>query len=153
MSPPWVVEFRNWLFSRKSFTALVAVVTLATIVSFLFWVYTNAAYDPRSTRDTDLSKLFRENPDTTLDDGDFLDLRDPACTRPFSLRLARRVFTQMSRNCKYSIYVHSGRARVNFLNTTQGGIELAPGRTWSATDFWSIRPLTAEVDVRLEPSP
>jgi hypothetical protein len=153
MSPPWVVEFRNWLFSRKSFTALVAVVTLATIVSFLFWVYTNAAYDPRSTRDTDLSKLFRGNPDTTLDDGDFLDLRDPACTRSFSLRLARRVFMQMSRNCKYSIYVHSGRARVNFLNTTQGGIELAPGRTWSATDFWSIRPLTAEVDVRLEPSP
>jgi hypothetical protein len=153
MSPPWVVEFRNWLFSRKSFTALVAVVTLATIVSFLFLVYTNAAYDPRSTRDTDLSKLFRENPDTTLDDGDFLDLRDPACMRSFSLRLARRVFMQMSRNCKYSIYVHSGRARVNFLNTTQGGIELAPGRTWSATDFWSIRPLTAEVDVRLEPSP
>ena len=147
------IEFRNWLFSRKGFTALVAVVTLATIVSFLFWAYTNAAYDPRSTRDTDLSKLFRENPDTTLDDGDFRDLRDPACTRSFSLRLARRVFMQMSRNCKYSIYVDSGRARVNFLNTTQGGVELAPGRTWSATDFWSIRPLTVEADVRLEPSP
>jgi hypothetical protein len=153
MSPPWVVEFRNWLFSRKSFTALVAAVTLATIVSFLFWAYTNAAYDPRSTRDTDLSKLFKENPDTTLDDGDFLDLRDPACTRSFSLRVARRVFMQMSRNCKYSIYVDSGRARVNFLNTTQGGVELAPGRTWSAADFWSIRPLTAEADIRLEPSP
>ena len=153
MSPPWVVEFRNWLFSRKSFTALVAIVTLAAIVSFLFWAYTNAAYDPRSSRDTDLSKLFRENPDTTLADGDFLDLRDPACTRSFSLRLAGRVFMQMSRNCKYSIYVDSGRARVNFLNTTQGGVELAPGRTWSATDFWSMRPLTAEADVRLEPSP
>jgi hypothetical protein len=132
---------------------LVAAVTLATIVSFLFWGYTNAAYDPRSTRDTDLSKLFKENPDTTLDDGDFLDLRDPACTRSFSLRVARRVFMQMSRNCKYSIYVDSGRARVNFLNTTQGGVELAPGRTWSAADFWSIRPLTAEADIRLEPSP
>jgi hypothetical protein len=56
------IEFRDWLFSRKGFTALVAVVTLATIVSFLFWAYTNAAYDPRSTGDTDLSKLLERIP-------------------------------------------------------------------------------------------
>lgn len=147
------VELRPWSLSGQSFIALLAAVTLATIVGLLFWNYANFASDPRSIADADLSKLFSENPDNALGDGDFLDLRDPACTKSFSLQLARRVFMQMSRNCKYSIHVESGRARVNFLNSTKSAVDLALGRTWSASDFWSIRPITEEVDVRLEPTP
>jgi hypothetical protein len=147
------VELRPWSLSGRTFIALLAAVTLATIVGFLFWNYPNVASDPRSIADADLSKLFRENPDNALGDDDFLDLRDPACIRSFSLRLARRVFMQMSRNCEYSIQLESGRARVNFLNSTKAAVDLARGRTWSASDFWSIRPVTEEVDIRLEPTP
>ena len=132
---------------------LVAIVTIATVVSLLIWAYGRGDLVSRSTNDDDLSKLFADNPDTTLDDGTFLDLRDPVCTKSFSFRLAQRVFVRMSRHCKYSIHVESGRARVNFLNTTKGGVELAPGGTWSATDFWSIRPLTPEAELRFEPTP
>ena len=145
------VELRPWLVSTRN--ALLAGVSLATIVGLLFWNYANVASDPPSIADADLSKLFRENPDNALGDGDFLDLRDPACIKSFSLQLARRVFMQMSRNCKYSIHVERGQGRVNFLNSTKGAVDLALGRTWSASDFWSIRPVTEEVDVRLEPTP
>jgi hypothetical protein len=133
--------------------ASLAALTSAAIVAFLIWKYINVAGYPRSATDSDLSNLFIENPNTNLDDGDFFDLRDPACTRSFSLHLLRRAFMQMSRNCEYAIRVGNGQARVNFLNSTKGAVDIAPGRTWSANDFWSIRPLTPEVDVRLEPAP
>jgi hypothetical protein len=124
------VELRPWLVSGQTFIALLPAFTLATIVGLLFWNYANVASEPRSVADADLSKLFSENPDNALGDGDFLDLRDPACTKSFSLRLARRVFMQMSRNCEYSIHLESGQARVNFFNSTKGAVDLTPGHTW-----------------------
>jgi hypothetical protein len=149
----WILELRHLLFSSKASTALIAAATLVAIVCLLFWAYSNAFFDSRRTKTPDLSELFKDGPDPTMGDGDFLDLRDPGCTKSFSLRIAQRVFTRMSRNCKYSIYVDSGQARANFLNAAKGAVELAPGRSWTATDFWSIRPLTPEADVRLEPTP
>jgi hypothetical protein len=149
MSSNKVVDIRPSLFSRQTFIALLATVALAAVVGLLFWEYTNVAADPIFATDADLSNLFTENPANAMGDGDFFDLRDPACTKSFSLHLLGRVFMQMSRNCKYSLHVWSGEARINFLNTSKGFIDLTGGRTWSANDFWSIRPVTREADVRL----
>jgi hypothetical protein len=148
-----VVEIPPSLFSRRTFVALLAAVALAAVAGLLIWKYTNVAADTIFAADADLSNLFADDPDNALGDGDFFDLRDPACTKSFSLHLLGRVFMQMSRNCKYSLHVWSGEARVNFLNTSKGFIDLTGGRTWSANDFWSLRPVTPEADVRLEPTP
>src|SRR5262245_33810080 len=99
----------------------------------------------------DLAQLFKAGAGATLGTGDFLDLRDPACTRSFALRLTQRVFIRMSRNCRYAIAVESGRARANFLDPAKSAVELAPGRGWSAADFWSLTPLTGEASIQLHP--
>ena len=142
-----VLDIQSWWF-----TVLVAL-TLVFALGFVFWESANLVSDPIATANADLSNLFSENPNNALADGDFLDLRDPACAKSFSLQTAKRIFVEMSRNCEYSIYVTSGQVRVNFLNSTKGTLDIAPGRTWSAHDFWSIRPLTTKADVKLEPTP
>ena len=38
------------------------------------------------------------------------------------------------------------------INQTKGSVELAPGRSWTARDFWSITPLAPSTYVRLEPA-
>ena len=153
LTPPvTLVDIRHRSFSQQRLIALLAAVSLASIFCFLFWEPPNVVTGPRLATDAELSNLFHRNPDNELGVGDFLDLRDPACTKSFSLRIARRVFMQMSYNCEYSIHVESGQARANFLNSAKGTLDISPGRAWSASDFWSIRPLTAEADVRLEPT-
>jgi hypothetical protein len=87
-------------------------------------------------------KLPRYGPNETMGTGDFLELPDPA----------RPVFIRVSRNCTYSLYGDIGGVRANFLNRTKGSVELAPGRSWTARDFWSITPLEASAYVRLEPA-
>jgi hypothetical protein len=126
-------------------------VAVALGVALLF--RDGAVFNPPLTEAADLSKLFKGVPGETLDASGFFDLRDPACTKAFPLHLTKRTYIQMSRNCQYSLYVDNGRVTANFLNASKGAIELAPGRTWSAADFWSIRPVTAEADIRLEPMP
>jgi hypothetical protein len=150
--PIKLIDIRPRSFSQRRLIALLAAVSLAATLGFLFWESPNVVFDPLLNTSADLSNLFNQNPGNELGAGDFLDLRDPACTKSFSLRIARRVFMQMSHNCEYSIHVESGQARVNFLNSTKGTIDIGPGRVWSASDFWSIRPLTAEAGVRLEPA-
>ena len=153
LTPPVkLVDIRPRPLSLQRLIALLAAVSLAATLGFLFWEFPNVVSDPRLTTDADLSNLFNRNPDNELGAGDFLDLRDPACTKSLSLRIARRVFMQMSHNCEYSIHVESGQARINFLNSAKGSLDISPGQAWSASDFWSIRPLTAEADVRLEPT-
>jgi hypothetical protein len=148
------VEFRKRLLVRKRLVALAAAVVFVALIGFPLRPYISAALNPPvNNNDVDLSALFKSTADRMLDAGDFVDLRDPACTKSFSLRLAQPVFIRMSRNCTYSIFVEDGRARANFLNAGKGAVELAPGRSWSARDFWSLIPLTTEAYVRLEPAP
>ena len=127
--------------------------SISLAVGFALWSYKNAAFYPSSINAVDLSDLFKAGPDETLDARDFLDLRDPACMKSFQLRLTQQAFIQMSHNFRYSMYVDNGQVSANFLNPTKGSIELTPGRTWSATDFWSIKPVTTNAYVRLEPFP
>jgi hypothetical protein len=148
-----VAKFLNRLLARKRVVALGVALVFVALIGFPLRPYINAAFNPPLNNDVDLSALFKNTPDKTLDAGDFVDLRDPACTKSFSLRLAQPVFIRISRNCTYSIFVDDGRARANFLNATKGAVELAPGRSWSARDFWSLIPLTSEAYVRLEPTP
>lgn len=148
-----MAEFRRRLLARKRVLALVAAFVFVALIGFPLRPHISAAFNPPLTNDVDLSALFKSTSDRTLDPGDFVDLRDPACTKSFALRLAQPVFIRMSRNCTYAIFVDEGRARANFLNAMKGAVELAPGRSWSAQDFWSLMPLTAEAYVRLEPAP
>ncbi len=150
-SRTWALEFRDWLFSRKRMAAIAGALALGAPAGLLLWTHGGAVVELSPRKVLDLSELFRDGADKTLD-GDFIDLRDPACTKSFPLHLTQRVFMRMSRNCKYAIHVELGRARANFLNANKGGVELAPGRSWSATDFWSLNPLTTVADVRLEPT-
>jgi hypothetical protein len=147
------LEFRRRLLARKRVVALAAAIVFVALIGFPLRPYIIAAFNAPLNNDGDLSALFKSTSDRTLDAGDFVDLRDPACTRSFSLRLAQPVFIRMSRNCTYSIFVDDGRARANFLNATKGAVQLAPGRSWSARDLWSLMPLTTEANVRLEPAP
>ena len=151
--PVKVVDIRPRSLSLQRLIALLAAVSLAATLGFLFWGPPNVVSGPRLATDAELSNLFHQNSDNELGVGDFLDLRDAARTKSFSLRIARRIFMQTSRNCEYSIHVERGQARVNFLNSTKGVVDLDSRRSWSASDFWSIRPLTTEADVRLDPSP
>ena len=134
---------------RREFIAALLIVLIA---SFGFWYYKHVAFEPPLNKDVDLSELFNSGPNETMGPGDFLELPDPACTKSFSLELTRPVFIRVSRNCTYSLYVDIGRVRANFLNQTKGSIELAPGRSWTARDFWSITPLDPSAYVRLEPA-
>jgi hypothetical protein len=118
-----------------------------------FWLWArHDAVHSSAARPRDLEQLFKDSAGGTLDGGDFIDLRDPGCTRSFALRLTQAVFVRMSRNCTYAISIESGRARANFLDPAKGAVELAPGRGWSAADFWSLTPLTSEALVRLDPN-
>ena len=134
---------------RREFIAALLIVLIA---SFAFWYYKHIVFEPPLTKDVDLSELFKSGPNETMGPGDFLELPDPACTKSFSLELTRPVFIRVSRNCTYSLYVDIGRIRANFLNQTKGSVELAPGRSWTARDFWSITPLSPSTYVRLEPA-
>jgi hypothetical protein len=134
---------------------IVAAVTIVVAVAAIamFWLEQHYGIAGRSsTQPRDLAQLFKDGAGATLDSGDFVDLRDPACTRAFALRLTQVVFMRVSRNCSYAISVESGRARANFLDPAKGAVELAPGRRWSAADIWSLTPLTTEAEVRLEPN-
>ena len=146
-----ITEFRRYQLSRQVLMGLLIATAVAIAAAPLLWKYTNIASDVPLVTDSDLSKLFKDGSDSTLNDGELLNLRDHSCSRVFSLRITRRVFMELSRNCRYSLYVDSGRARVNFLNNTKDSVELAPGRSLSATDFWSIRPIPPEADIRVEP--
>jgi hypothetical protein len=150
-SGPRVVEFRHWLFSRNGIAALVGPLALAILIGLLLWSQKDIFANSSARKVVDLSDLFKDGANKTLD-GDFLDLRDPPCTKSFPLRLTQKVFIRMSRNCTYVISVDRGRARANFLNASKGAVELAPGRSWSGSDFWSLNPLTPEVELRLEPT-
>ena len=145
------IEFRSWPPSLKHVAVIAGAMILLIAAGVVFWTPRTAVVESSPSKVTDLSQLFKDGADKTLD-GDFLDLRDPACTKSFPLHLTQRTFIRMSRNCTYAAHVDSGRARANFLNANKGAVELAPGRSWSATDFWSLNPLTREVDVRLEPT-
>ena len=131
---------------------LIAALLIVLIASFAFWYYKHIVFEPPLIKDVDLSELFKSGPNETMGPGDFLELPDPACTKSFSLELTRPVFIRVSRNCTYSLYVDIGRIRANFLNQTKGSVELAPGRSWTARDFWSITPLEPSAYVRLEPA-
>jgi hypothetical protein len=146
-------EFRGSRFSWQVLMSLLVATAVAIAAVPVLWKYTNVSSDVPLVADGDLSKLFKEGSDTTLNNGDLLNLRDHSCTRAVSLRIAQRVLMELSRNCRYSIYVDGGRVRINFLNSGKDSIELAPGQSWSAADFWSIRPTTPEADIRLEPTP
>ena len=146
-------EFRGSRFSWQVLMSLLVATAVAIAAVPVLWKYTNVSSDVPLVADGDLSKLFKEGSDTTLNNGDLLNLRDHSCTRVFSLRITQRVFMELSRNCQYLMYVDGGRARMNFLNSAKGSVELGPGRSLSATDFWSIRPVTPEADIRLEPVP
>ena len=125
---------------------------IALSASFGFWYYKHVAFDAPLSKEVDLSELFKSGPNETMGPGDFLELPDPACTKSFSLQLTQPVFIRISRNCSYSLYVDIGRVSANFLNQTKGSVELAPGRSWTARDFWSITPLAPSTYVRLEPA-
>ena len=112
--PVKVVDIRPRSLSPQRLIALLAAVSLAATLGFLFWETPNVVFNPRLTTGADLSNLFNQNPANELGAGDFFDLRDPACTKSFSLHLLGRVFMQMSRNCKYSLHVWSGEARSQF---------------------------------------
>ena len=146
-----ITEFRRHQLSRQVMMGLLIATAIAIAAAPLLWKYTNITSDVPPIVDSDLSKLFKEGSDSTQNDGELLNLRDHSCSRVFSLRITRRVFMELSRNCRYSVYVDSGRARVNFLNNAKDSVELAPGRSLSATDFWSIRPISPEADIRVEP--
>src|SRR5262245_12798838 len=133
--------------------AAAVVIVAAAGALALFWLWPRPdAVRSSSPRPHDLSQLFRNDAGDTLDDGDVCALRDPGCARSFALRLTQPVFVRMSRNCRYVISVESGRARANFLDPSKGAVDLAPGRGWTATDFWSLTPLTREAAVRLDPN-
>jgi hypothetical protein len=149
-----IAEFHISRFSRQILMGLLlALIAVAIATATLIWKYTNVTSDVPLLAVGDLSKLFKEGSDSTLNERDLLNLRDHSCTRVFSLRITQRVFMELSRNCQYSVHVDGGRARINFLNNVKGSVELAPGRSLSGTDFWSIRPITPESDIRLEPIP
>jgi hypothetical protein len=130
----------------------IAALLIALIASFGFWYYQHIVFDAPLSKDVDLSELFKSGPNETMGPGDFIELPDPACTKSFSLQLTQPAFIRVSRNCRYSLYVDAGRVSANFLNSTKGSVELAPGRTWTARDFWSITPLAPSAYVRLEPT-
>jgi hypothetical protein len=130
----------------------IAALLIALVASFGFWYYRHIAVDPPVSKNVDLSELFKSGPNETMGAGDFLELPDPACTKSFSLELTQPAFIRISRNCRYSLYVDVGRVSANFLNQTKGSVELAPGRSWTARDFWSITPLEQSAHVRLEPA-
>jgi hypothetical protein len=142
--------------TERSRTSLViaAGIAAAAVALAAFWLqpHHGPAVPASAAGSGDLAQLFKAGAGATLSSGDFLDLRDPACTRSFALRLAQRVFIRTSRNCSYAIAVESGRARANFLDPAKNAVELAPGRGWSAADFWSLTPLTGEVLVQLHPN-
>jgi hypothetical protein len=148
-----IAELRRSRFSWQILTSLLAATAVAIAAAPLLWKYTNVSSDVPLVADADLSKLFQEGSDSTLNGGDLLNLRDHSCTKVVSMRINQRVFMELSRNCQYSVYVDAGRARINFLNSAKGSVELVPGRSLSATDFWSIRPITPAADIRLEPTP
>jgi hypothetical protein len=133
--------------------ATIALVLTALVAALGLWLFRDVAADQPSAGAVDLSALFKPGQSETLEHGQFLDLRDPACTKAFSLRLTERAFVQMSRNCKYEMRVDAGRISVNFLNKAKGSVELAPGRSLVAADFWSINPVAENSIVRLDPSP
>jgi hypothetical protein len=140
------------MLTRNRAVSLSAAAVVVALVGFSLWPSINAAFSPPLKSDVDLAGLFKGS-DRALDDGDFVDLRDPGCTKSFAFRLEQRVFIRMSRNCVYVLLVDDGRARANFLNASKGAVEIAPGRSWSAPDFWSLIPLTTVAYVRLEPAP
>ena len=131
----------------------IAIGLAALVAAFGLWLYRGVAADQPVASAVDLSALFKPGQSETLEPGQFLDLRDPACKKAFSLRLTERAFVQMSRNCNYEMRVDAGRITVNFLNKAKGSVELAPGRNWVAADFWSISPVAENATVRLDPSP
>ena len=149
----WAVEVCKRLFARKRVVGLSATLVIVALIGFSIFPHINAAFSPPLKSDVDLSALFTGTSDSALDDGDFVDLRDPGCTKSFEFRLEQRMFIRMSRNCVYVLLVDDGRARANFLNASKGAVEIAPGRSWSAPDFWSLVPLTTAAYVRLEPAP
>ena len=149
----WAVEVCKRLLARKRAAGLSAALVVVGLIGFSLEPYISAAFSPPLKSDVDLSALFTGTSDRALDDGDFVDLRDPGCTKSFAFRLEQRVFIRMSRNCVYVLLVDDGRARANFLNASKGAVEIAPGRSWSAPDFWSLVPLTTAAYVRLEPAP
>ena len=149
----WAVEVCKRLLARKRAVGLSAALVVVGLIGFSLRPYIVAAFNPPMKSDVDLSALFKGTSDRALDDGDFVDLRDPGCTKSFAFRLEQRVFIRMSRNCVYILLVEDGRARANFLNASKGAVEIAPGRSWSAPDFWSLVPLTTVAYVRLEPAP
>jgi len=148
----WAGEICKRLLTRTRVVSLSAAVVVVVVAGFWLRPYIVAAFNPPMKSDVDLSALFKGTSDRALD-GDFVDLRDPGCTKSFAFRLEQRVFIRMSRNCVYVLLVEDGRARANFLNASKGAVEIAPGRSWSAPDFWSLVPLTTVAYVRLEPAP
>ena len=149
----WAVEICRRMLTRNRAVSLSAAAVAVALAGVALWPSINAAFSPPLKSDVDLSGLFKGTSDRALDDGDFVDLRDPGCTKSFAFRLEQRVFIRMSRNCVYVLLVDDGRARANFLNASKGAVEIAPGRSWSAPDFWSLIPLTTVAYVRLEPAP
>jgi hypothetical protein len=146
------ISFPDGALSRKHIAAVAAVIVAVGLVAASLWAYEDATAHSPATRTSDLSRLFKDGPGRTMDGAAFADLRDPGCTKSFPLTLTERVYVRMSRNCRYEIHVDNGRVAANFLNSGKGVVEIAPGRSWSATDFWSLNPLTAEARVRIEPT-
>jgi hypothetical protein len=147
------ISFPDGTWSRKHAAAVAAIVVAVALVAASLWAYEYAtAAHSQPTRAADLSHLFKDGPGRTMDGAAFADLRDPACKKSFPLTLTERVYVRMSRNCRYEIHVDSGRVSANFLNSGKGVVEIAPGRSWSATDFWSLNPLSTEARVRIEPT-
>jgi hypothetical protein len=64
LTPPIkVVDIRPRSLSHQRLIALLAAVSLAVTLGFLFWEPPNVVSGPRLATDADLSNLFNQNPD------------------------------------------------------------------------------------------